>query len=134
MKHTKTSCKRALARLLCALLCVALALPLAACGESKMSQSTVFAMDTVMTLTAYGKNREAGLRAAEGVITSMDAMLDPELPTSTTYAINHADGENTVVSAQVAKMLSTAKTVYDRSGGALDLTIYPLIKRWGFIY
>lgn len=133
MNLTKIFCKRRLVRLVCALLCMALALPLTACGESKMEQSQVFAMDTIMTLTAYGKNREAGIRAAEAVINSMDAMLDPELPTSTVYAINHAQGQNTVVSAQVAKMLSTAKTVYDQSGGALDLTIYPLVKRWGFV-
>lgn len=30
-------------------------------------------------------------------------------------------------------MISTAHTVYTQSDGALDLTIYPLVKRWGFI-
>lgn len=119
-------------RLLAALLSLALVFPLTGCGESRMVQSQIFAMNTSMTLTAYGKNAEAGLRAAEGVITSMSSMLDPDLPTSTTYAINHADGQNTVVSAQIAKMLTTADTVYKQSGGALDLTIYPLVKRWGF--
>ena len=29
-------------------------------------------------------------------------------------------------------MLSTAHTVYKQSGGALDLSIYPVIQRWGF--
>ena len=120
-------------RILSALLCAVMLLPLGGCGETKMAQKQVFAMDTVMTLTAYGKEREAGLAAAESVIVSMDAMLDPELPTSTTYAINHAQGENVVISGQVATMLSTAKTVYDQSGGALDLTLYPLIRRWGFV-
>ena len=56
--------------------------------------------------------------------------LDPEVPTSTVYAINNAQGQNVVVSAQIAKMLSSAKTVYDQSGGALDLSIYPLVKRY----
>lgn len=129
MRVTNTFCKR----LLAALLCLAAALTLAACGEAKMDQRTIFAMDTVMTLTAYGKNREAGLDAAEGVILAMDAALDPEKQTSTVYAINHANGQNVVVSAQVAKMLSTASTVYKQSGGALDPTIYPLVKLWGFV-
>ena len=74
MKHIKTCYK-----LICALLCAAMALPLAACGETKESQREIFAMDTVMTLTAYGKNREAGLDAAQSVIHSMDSILDPEL-------------------------------------------------------
>ena len=128
MKHTKICYK-----FICLLLCLGMALSLAACGETRMVQSEVFAMDTVMTLTAYGKNAEAGLRAAEGVIQSMNDMLDPDLPTSTTYAINHAMGQDVVVSAQVAKMLSCAKTVYDQSGGALDLTTYPLSVLWGFV-
>lgn len=115
------------------LLCVSMMLPLAACGETKQSQIQVFAMDTVMTLTAYGNKAEAGLNAAQSVIVSMNAALDPEIETSTTYAINHAQGGNVSVSGQVAKMLSTAATVYSQSKGALDLSIYPVIKRWGFI-
>ena len=119
-------------RILIACLCLAMVLPLAGCGETKMSQRQVFAMDTVMTLTAYGKNAERGLTAAQSVIQSMNDMLDPDIETSTTYAINHANGANVSVSGQVATMLSTAQTVYKQSGGALDLTIYPVIQRWGF--
>ncbi len=132
MKHTKIFSERAL-RIAALLLCLCMALPLAACGENHKEQREIYAMDTVMTLTAYGSNAEAGLNAAESVILAMDVMLDPELSTSTVYAINHAKGSSVVVSAQIAKMVTTAKTVYDQSGGALDLTLYPLIKRWGFI-
>ena len=64
MKHTKISSKRILA----ALLCLCMLLPLTACGESKMTQRQVSAMNTIMTLTAYGKKAEIGLNAAEGVI------------------------------------------------------------------
>ncbi len=118
--------------LLAAALCLAAALALCGCGESRVEKSTFTSMNCMVTLTAYGKNAEAGLRAAEGVITSMHNMVDPKLPTSTTYAINNALGENVVIPAQVAKMLTTADTVYKQSGGALDLSIYPLVKRWGF--
>ena len=113
-------------------LCLCMMLPLTACGETKMSQRQVFAMDTIMTLTAYGNNAERGLTAAQGVIQSMNDMLDPDIETSTTYAINHANGGNVSISGQVATMLSTAHDIYKKSGGALDLTIYPVIKLWGF--
>ncbi len=118
---------------MCLVLVLAAMPTLSACGENQMEQKQIFAMDTIMTLTAYGKKAEAGLNAASSAINAMEALLDPELPTSTTYAINHSDGQNVVVSAQIAKMLSTAKTVYDQTDGALDLSIYPLIKLWGFI-
>lgn len=129
MKNEKNLCRR----LTALLLCLVMLLPLTACGETKMAQKQVFAMDTAMTVTAYGKHREAGLSAAESVIVSMNDMLDPELPTSVISAINNAQGQNVVIPGQMATMLSTAKTVYDQSGGALDITLYPLIKRWGFV-
>ena len=132
MKVIKIFSKR-FVRLTALILCLLLVLPLAACGENRREQREIYAMDTIMTLTAYGKNAEAGLNAAESVILAMDVMLDPELSTSTVYAINHANGQSVVVSAQVAKMLTTAMTVYEQSGGALDLSIYPLVKRWGFV-
>ena len=132
MKVIKIFSKR-FVRLTALILCLLLVLPLAACGENRREQREIYAMDTIMTLTAYGKNAEAGLNAAESVILAMDVMLDPELPTSTVYAINHANGASVVVSAQIAKMLTSAKTVYDQSGGALDLSLYPLVKRWGFV-
>ena len=39
-------------RIAAVLLCLCMLLPLSACGETKMYQKQVFAMDTVMTLTA----------------------------------------------------------------------------------
>ena len=128
MRRTKICCKRFAA----VLLCLAGILALTACGSSAQVQKQVIAMDTVMTLTAYGKNASAGVDAATSVIQSMNADLDPEIPTSTTYAINHANGSAVVVNAQTAKMLSTAKAVYEQSDGALDLSLYPVIKIWGF--
>ena len=47
MKHTRIFYK-----LICALLCAAMLVPLAGCGETRETQREVYAMDTVMTLTA----------------------------------------------------------------------------------
>lgn len=110
-----------------------LALPLGGCGESKSSEQQLFAMDTVMTMTAYGKNAEDGLHSAAGVITSLENMLDPENEDSTVYALNHAKGQSIVTEGQLVEMLRAAQTIYGRSGEALNLSIYPLVKAWGFI-
>ena len=125
--------KRLHTRLLALLLCCALVLPLSACGEDKSTTQQIFAMDTVMDLTAYGKKADDGISAAISIINSMDTLLDPENERSKTYEINHAMGGSVVVNEQIAKMLRTAQTVYERSDGALDLTTYPLSKLWGFI-
>ena len=55
--------KRLHTRLLALLLCCALVLPLSACGEAKSTTQQIFAMDTVMDLTAYGKKADDGINA-----------------------------------------------------------------------
>jgi len=123
---------KSVTRIICLVLCVAALFSLSACGKNTMTQKTVAAMDTIMTLTAYGSNADKGLSAATSVITSLDSMLDPQLETSTVYKINHANGETVVVSSQIAEMIQKAYTVYKRSNGSLDITIYPLVELWGF--
>lgn len=120
-------------KLVTLLVCVCLVLPLAACGERDLVEKQIFSMDTVMSLKAYGAKAEAGLTDAVAIINSLDLALDPELSTSMVYTLNNAGGEDVVVSAQIADMLETAKTVYDRSDGALNLAVYPIVKAWGFI-
>ena len=62
MKQTEFGLK-----LISIILCITMALPLCACSNDEPKQKQVFAMDTVMTLTAYGKNADAGL---DGVVCS----------------------------------------------------------------
>lgn len=109
-----------------------LALLLTGCSEQKVTKQ-IFAMDTFMELTAYGKNAEAALTDVIHTINDAALDLDPEVESSTVYAMNHAEGASVVVSQQIANMLGTAKTVSDQTDGALDLTVYPIVKAWGFI-
>lgn len=106
-------------------------LPLYACTNDEPVQKQIFAMDTVMNLTAYGKNASDGINAAVGVINSLNDVLDPDNEGSYTYQINHAEGNDIIVTPQVNEMLSTALSVYNLSGGALDLSVYPIYEAWG---
>ena len=119
------------ARLVALALCVCLLLPLGGCAGDEPVQKQIFAMDTVMNITAYGKDAKAGIDAAVGVINSLDDVLDPNNEGSYTYQINHAEGHDVVVTPQVNEMLTTALSVYALSGGALDLSVYPLYEAWG---
>lgn len=120
-------------KLFISLICLLLALSLGGCGEKKSYENQLFAMDTVMTMTAYGKNAESGLQSASGVITALEKILDPENEDSTVYALNHAKGESVVTKGQIVEMIEAAKIIYERSGRALDPAVYPLVKAWGFI-
>ena len=117
-------------RIICLVLCMAIAL--SGCGEASEKKKQVFAMNTMFTLTAYGNKASAGINAAEASIIAIDAMSDPDVETSMCYTLNHANGQQVNVSGQIAEMLVDAKEVYDRTGGAYDLPVYPLIVRWGF--
>ena len=122
--------KRIINKLSAILIVVSMLFSFSACGEADFKEQMIFAMDTEMTIRAYGKNRDQGVSAAASIIYSMDNMLDPEKTNSKVYEINHAGGKEVLVSGQIAKMVSTAQDVYNKSDGALDLTLYPLIKRW----
>jgi len=126
MKHTKTSYK-----ILSLLLCASMLLPLCACGE-KSAEKTVTAMNSAVTVTAYGSSRTKAAEDACAVFTAFDGVLDPEKDSSTVYALNHAAGQSVVVPSQIVDMYNAAKTIYDQSNGALDLTVYPLLQLWGF--
>ena len=118
-------------RIIAGLLCVCMLLPLCACSKDEPVQKQIFAMDTVMNLTAYGKYANDGISAAVGVINAMDDMLDPSNEGSYTTLINNAEGKDVIVTPQVNEMLSTALSVYKLSDGALDLSVYPLYEAWG---
>ena len=123
--------KKLFFKIISLVMCLAMLLPLCACAGDEPVQKQVFAMDTIMTLTAYGDNAEAGLDAASGVIQAMDTMLDPNTDNSYTCLINNANGEAVIVPHQVAEMLSVAYDIYTKSGGALDLSVYPIYEAWG---
>lgn len=105
---------------------------LTGCGE-KAVQREIFAMDTVMTLTAYGKSAETGLNDSIAEINRTERELDPEMDGSIVWQLNHANGAPVEISQFIYDMLTAARDVCGRSGGALDPTIYPAVKTWGFI-
>ena len=96
-------------------------------------QKQVFAMDTVMILTAYGPPAEEALSSAEALIAELEADLDPESETGSVYALNAGSGAQIMVSRDCYNVMSTTMEYWHASGGALDPGIYPLSKAWGFI-
>ncbi len=105
----------------------------ASAAELEKHTRQVFAMDTVMLLTAYGVEAEEALEAAEAEIYALEADLDPESVRGSVYALNAGAGGQVVISREAYDVMSTAMQYYIASGGALDPGLYPLSKAWGFI-
>lgn len=111
-------------------------LMLAGCGAQHAQQKhsrDVFAMDTYMLLTAYGNDSvNEPLIRAEEKITALEHMLSVTDAGSEIYAANHAGGAPVTVSDDTAAILRTAASVSQESGGALQISLYPVVQAWGF--
>ena len=108
-----------------------LALLLAGCSAATTVEpvtGAVFAMDTVMDLTIYGS--QASLDSAEARIQDLEAQLSVTDESSEIYALNQ-NGSGTL-SGDAAALLSQALALCEETGGALDLSIYPVVRAWGF--
>ena len=90
----------------------------------------VYAMTTTMQLGAYGDRAAEAVQAAAEEIVRLDKLLSVGNPESEIAKIN-AEGEGEV-SADTLAMLKKAVKVHERSGGALDISVYPMMELWGF--
>jgi thiamine biosynthesis lipoprotein len=89
---------------------------------------TLFAMDTVMEFTIYGEG--SLLTAAENRVNELEAKLSVTDADSEIYAVNlNGSGE---LSEDSADLLRKALDLCSLTGGALDLSIYPVVRAWGF--
>ena len=85
-------------------------------------------MDTIMEIQAAGD--EELLAGAESMIRDLEKKLSVTDEQSEIYALNR-DGK-AEVSSDVADIMSRALSVCAETGGALDISIYPVLKAWGF--
>ena len=91
-------------------------------------QGTFFAMDTVMDFTIYG---ESGLiDQSESLITSLESLVSVTDANSELYAINQT-GSGTLT-GKASSLMEQALEICRRTDGALDLSIYPIVRAWGF--
>ena len=91
-------------------------------------QGTFFAMDTMMDFTVYG---ESGLiDQSESLIASLESLVSVTDTGSELYAINQT-GSGTLT-GKASSLMEQALEICRRTDGALDLSIYPIVRAWGF--
>ncbi len=99
-------------------------------GERQSTTRTLVAMDTVMSFTACGPDREAALDEALAEVQRLDALLDAQDPASEISRLNAAGSAS--LSEDTAALLQAALEAYRDTDGLFDCTIYPLMELWGF--
>lgn len=97
---------------------------------NKSAAKNLFAMDTYMELTAYGRNCEKAVEAAAKEIERLDALLSTGSETSEVTQINQ--NKSGTLSEDSAYLLQRSLEIYESTKGAFDITIYPVMEAWGF--
>lgn len=124
--------KRILSILLIVMMC------LAACSQShKLEKQTehtesFFAMDTYLLFTAYGENAEKELLKVKEKIMELEQKWSVTDENSEIYAINHSGGQKVEVGEETNELISFALDMAKDTDGALEPTIYPVLRVWGF--
>ena len=104
---------------------------LSGCGAPAVSQpqtASFFAMNTVMDFTIYGD--PALLQGAEAQVTDLEQQVSVTEADSALRRINQT-GAGTLTGA-AGVLMDQALALCGRTGGALDLSIYPVVRAWGF--
>ncbi|SDB23801.1 FAD:protein FMN transferase [Eubacterium oxidoreducens] len=92
----------------------------------------LFAMDTYMTLTAYGDQETCSdaLIASATEINRLEDLFSTNIASSEVAQINANGGGS--VSDETAYLIEKSLEYYEQTSGAYDITVYPLVYEWGF--
>lgn len=124
--------------ILSAILSIAILMTLCSCNSEnpddspKESETDIFAMDTYMSLKAYGENGEAALQKASDKIKSLEAMLSVTNEESEIFVLNAEQGKQTEISSDTSFLIARSLEINRDTNGAFDITLYPVSKEWGF--
>lgn len=114
-----------------AALFAALCLILCSCTQTPDEYSAnFFSMDTIMSISAYGGSAEEGVKAAVQRINELEKLLSVTDENSDIYAVSHNGSAE--VSKETAELIAFALDIADKTDGALEPTIYPILNAWGF--
>ena len=98
--------------------------------ENKRVSKSIFAMDTYMQITAYGKNSRQAVDAAIKEIKRLDDLLSTGNACSEVSVLNQ--NKKATLSEDVLTLLMRSVELWHATQGAFDITIYPVMRAWGF--
>ena len=113
---------------------IAVLMLLCGCAPSRenVSEKELFAMDTYMKFTAYGDNSEAALSDICNKIEELEKLFSVTDESSDISRINTAQGNIVNVSSDTENIISRSVEISRLTEGNADITVYPLVRAWGF--
>ncbi len=96
----------------------------------QVATKDLFAMDTYMTLTAYGDKGEEAVDQAAEEIKRLDQALSTGNRDSQVSKLNANAGGS--LTEDTKYLLEKSLDLYTSTGGLFDIAIYPVMEAWGF--
>lgn len=101
-------------------------------GDDDPSTADIFAMDTYMNIKAYGDDAYDALKLSTEEIQHLESIFSVTNDNSEISAINDGAGNFVEVSDDTAGIIKTALEYSEKTNGALDISVYPVLREWGF--
>ncbi len=96
----------------------------------QLATKELFAMDTYMTLTAYGDQAEEAVDQAAEEIKRLDSALSTGNEDSQVSKLNANGGGN--LTEDTKYLFEKSMDLYKSTDGLFDIAIYPVMEAWGF--
>lgn len=99
-------------------------------GETGFDTVEIFAMDTVISIKAYGTNTEKALDAAVQEIYRLEKLFSVTEKDSEIYKLNSL--KSITASDEVVNLFTLSQEISAKTDGAFDISVYPLVSLYGF--
>ena len=98
--------------------------------SNEEASKDIFAMDTYMTVTAYGTKAQEAVDEAEAEIQRLDELLSTGKEESEIAQLNQ--NKSATLSEDAGYLVERALELNKETDGAFDIAIYPVMEAWGF--
>ena len=98
--------------------------------SNEEASNDIFAMDTYMTVTAYGAKAQEAVDEAEAEIQRLDELLSTGKEESEIAQLNQ--NKSATLSEDAGYLVERALELNKETDGAFDIAIYPVMEAWGF--
>ena len=89
-------------------------------------------MDTIMDITLYGEGHEETMNQAIRLIQQAESDFSATRTDSDIARLNSASGGAVTVSEETYELVAESLDLSEQTDGLLDISIYPIVKLWGF--
>ncbi len=93
------------------------------------------AMNTFMTVSVYADSEKKGQEVCRKIqkrVEVLEQILSTTLPSSDVYFINHNSKLPSPIKTELGVLLDFCGKMYEKTDGAFNPSLYPLIHEWGF--